>query len=165
MDLSRFASGDPVRARGFVTPFGMAPTDFTALSIANTSEIDAKLQVRWQPPSLSGIALAADPASLLLDLTGADRVHHLVIAGIRMELDPEQPISVVPAAESGIFVLAVRGASRAFNTFNDFAAALAEHLELGAAAAAISAAGDYDASNFTFTTRRLAVILSESHLE
>jgi len=158
LDLSGFAAGDPVRVRGFVTPFGSAPYDFTALSSADATGVNAALCIRWQPPSATGLSVAEDFASLTVAPADTERAQ-VVIAGIPLDLDPGVPVTIQPASDNGIFALVAGGPCRVFSDFGAFTAALAAELDQGAAVAAVSAGGDYNMDSTTFTARRLAVAL------
>jgi len=164
LDLDALSVGDPVHVRGFVSPFGLAPPDFNAASVADASAVLARLRFSWQPPTSSGVSVAADLDSLILDPAEAGRAHHVIIAGVPVELPADTPLSLLPAAENGIYALAAGGPSRIYRDFAIFAAALADQLAQGAAVAAVSAGGDYDRGLSTFTTRRLGVVLDSSRV-
>ena len=159
LDLSSFMLNDPVRARGFATPFGSAHPDFTVFSIADAAGMEAVLRIRWDSPSTAALVVAEDLGSLTIDPGSPGPIHHVVIAGIPLELDRNVPLSLQPATDSCIFALADAGQSRVFSDFAEFAAALEERLAQGAAVNAVTASGDYDGAGASFTARRLAVAL------
>jgi len=163
-DLGSLTVGDPAHVRGFVSPFGQAPPDFNAVSVADASAVLARLRCSWQPPTRSGVSVAGDLASLILDLAEAGRAHHVIIAGVPVELSADTQLSLLPASENGIYALSAGGPIRIYRDFATFTAALADQLAQGAAVAAVSAGGEYVRGLSSFTTRRLGVVLGSSRM-
>jgi len=157
LPLASVEVGNPVRVFGFATPFGMAPPDFQALTVADTSEATAHLKVWWTPATET--ALTTDPAGLTLDLAGAPLLPHVFRAGIVTELEPEPAPAVVPDADRGLYALSRSGPTAVFGSFADFTEALDHALAAGARVACLSASGTFDDATQAFTARRLAVRL------
>ena len=53
LDLAAIATGDPVLVRGFVRPESDATADFDALAIADLTDVEATLLVRWALPGIA----------------------------------------------------------------------------------------------------------------
>lgn len=155
-DLSDLSAGDPIHARGFVTPFGASPPDFTVMTLANASGLTDKLKIRWSSGTTTGVTVTGGATALSLDLIDASR-HFVITAGIPLELDPEVPVEVLPHPDGGIFVICSGGLIRVYNDFATFAEALSLLLEQETPVVAVTAGGDYSASNSTFTTNRLGI--------
>ncbi|MHB8762920.1 MAG: DUF4382 domain-containing protein [Deferrisomatales bacterium] len=149
--------GAPVRVLGFVTPFGIAPPDFQAHTVANASGATAQLLVSWVPAT--GAALTAAPTGLTLDVAGAPRLHHVLRAGIASALDPEPAATVVPEQDRGVYALARGGPTAVYGSFAAFAEALGQALAEGGRVAQLSASGRFENASQVFTARRLAVRL------
>ena len=49
MDLSGVAADTPVKLKGFVAPFGMAPPDFSAFTLVDVADLKAFIKVNWTP--------------------------------------------------------------------------------------------------------------------
>ncbi len=159
LPLSNLEAGDPVRVFGFVAPFGAAPPDFTALTVADASEAVARLAVRWTWNSAG--ELEADAEKLVLDLSASPLLHHVFQTGIATELDSDPSPVVEPEdAERGVFAIHRRsGGTAVYSRFADFAEALAGELASGLHVRFLGAKGRFDSSTQTFTARRIVVRL------
>ncbi len=159
LPLSNLEAGDPVRVFGFVAPFGAAPPDFTALTVADASEAVARLAVRWSWNSAGELDVDAD--KLVLDLSASPLLHHVFQTGIATELDSDPSPVVEPEdAERGVFAIHRRsGGTAVYSRFADFAEALAGELASGLHVRFLGAKGRFDSSTQTFTARRIVVRL------
>ena len=157
----------PARVIGFVTPFSMAPADFTASTLVNFSAVTDDLVVSWgrmgSTTALTG--LTATSTSLQLDLANVGNPHVIQMGPQRLDLSTlATPPSVLPdtTAMSDIFTIGHAGHFHTdnFNSFTDFITALSKDLTGSTAVIAVAATGHYDSTANTFTTARLALLLS-----
>jgi hypothetical protein len=180
LSLSSFAAGGPVLGIGFVAPFGSAPPDFNAVTLANGSQGDmddndddndnsgkgAQMDIDWGKSGTTAPFKALDATHLELDVVNAAiGSHH------RIQVDPKD-IDItalagdpsIVAAASGDTQFAITGrhgrATNNFSTFADFEAALAADLNGTTTALRLTADGQYDAAGNTFTARRITILLS-----
>ncbi|RMG90387.1 MAG: metallophosphoesterase, partial [Candidatus Dadabacteria bacterium] len=151
--------GAPVRVFGFVTPFGAAPPDFDALTVADYSNATARLRVQWERTSEA--ELTADADGLTLDLTDAGRLHHVFRGGIATELEPEPAPTVIPEnPDRGVFAVHQRGGpTRVYHDYASFADYLAGQMEAGRHVAFVSGLGSFDVEGQVFTARKIFVRL------
>jgi hypothetical protein len=180
LDLSPFAAGGSALGIGFVAPFGSAPPDFDAITLANGSQNDmddnddgndnsgkgAQMDIDWGNSGATAPFNALDATHLSLDVSNASiGSHH------RIQVDPKD-IDItalasdpsIIAATSGGTQFAITGrhgrATDNFSTFADFEAALAMDLNGTTTALRLTADGQYDAASNTFTARRITILLS-----
>ncbi len=151
--------GAPVRVFGFVSPFGAAPPDFDALTVADYSNATARLRVQWERTSEAELTAGAD--GLTLDLTDAGRLHHVFRGGIATELEPEPAPTVIPEnPDRGVFAVHQRGGpTRVYHDYASFADYLAGQMEAGRHVAFVSGLGSFDVESQVFTARKIFVRL------
>ena len=169
----------PVRAFGFVTPFGMAPPDFTAATLENFAAVPSALVVSWgQGGSATAITgLTATSTSLQLSLTNVGMEHFVTVGPELLDLTKVTPApSIVPATTDTNVLFSIGHAGKLktenFSTFTAFVTQLATELAgtagsgmttttAGAPTVEIIAAeGAYDSATDVLTAQRLAVLLS-----
>jgi hypothetical protein len=173
------AANAPVRAFGFVTPFGMAPPDFTAATLENFSAVPSVLVVSWgQGGSATALTgLTATSTSLQLSLTNVGMEHFVTVGPELVDLTKVTPApSIVPATTDMNVVFAIGHAGKLktenFSTFSAFVTQLATELAgtttpgttttttSATTVEIIAAEGAYDSTTDVLTAQRLAVLLS-----
>jgi hypothetical protein len=163
LSLTGLTFGTPVKALGFVTPFGTAAPplfpDFTAQTIVNLVDDPATLIVDWSPPTAVPFSSNTD-AGLLLDLTGATT--HSVWRGpvatdlLSFSLSP----TIVPANPlQGLFAVGSSGQVQVFTQFHDYSVALQQRLAQGQVARAVGAHGLFSDSAVTETADQIYTVL------
>ena len=85
LDLGNFQIYDPVIARGYVSAFGSAPTDFTAHSLIAIKSLKGSLAVSWEQTNDSAITIENDK-SLSLTLYSENRLHHIFRRGTQSDI-------------------------------------------------------------------------------
>ena len=165
---------------GFVAPFGSAPPDFNAVTLANGSQGDmddndddndnsgkgAQMDIDWGKSGTTAPFKALDATHLELDVSNAAiGSHH------RIQVDPKD-IDITALAGDPAIVAAASGdtqfaitdqhgrATSNFSTFADFEAALAADLNGTTTALRLTADGQYDVAGNTFAARRITILLS-----
>ena len=171
------AANAPARASGFVTPFGMAPPDFTAQSLENFAAVTSTLVVSWgkSGSATAFTGLTATSTSLSLDLANVGNLHFVQIGPELVDLTKVTPApSIVPDTTSTDLVFAIGHVGKLktenFNTFAAFITQLSTELAgtssttttMTAAPTVdiVAAEGQYDSTTDVLTTQRLAVLLS-----
>ncbi len=165
--LTGLAANAPARVFGFVTPFGMAPPDFTATTLVNFSAVTDYLAVGWGKTgsATAFTGLTGTSTSLMLDLANVGNTKLIQTGPLQVDLTTlAAPPKIVPDPTSmnGIFTIGHEGHFRTdnFNAFADFVAALSKDLDGSTTVVAVTAAGQYDSATDTFTATRVAVLLS-----
>jgi hypothetical protein len=169
------AANAPARVFGFVTPFGMAPPDFTAKSLENFAAVNAAFVVSWgQAGSATAFTgLTATSTSLQLNLTNVGNLHFVQIGPEQLDLTKVTPApAIVPDTTSTDVVFSIGHAGKLktenFNTFTAFITQLSTEL-MGASGTTtttaptvdiVAAEGQYDSTTDVLTAQRLAVLLS-----
>jgi hypothetical protein len=152
LDLSGLSTGDPVRLRGFVQPFGAAPQDFNAQTIIRVADVPAFMRVEWNPASANAFeSISAD--GLTLNLDGVGGTPALFRAWVFTDLGSlGQPVVVAPRDDgNGLFILNVDGVIQIYLTFDDFIQELQSDLAAGHRIQKIRARGSFDDAAATLT--------------
>lgn len=145
LSLAGLTAGTPVRVKGFMKPYGSAPADFNALSVANLATQDAELIMSWNPAS-SAPFTSLSATGLTLNTAGAGLAHHLVRGGSRTDLLTLSPApTVTPASgSSGPYAIGYRGTVQMYTLFDQYRQALADRLGAGQLARAYGARGSFN---------------------
>jgi len=159
LSLDGLSIGSPLLAFGFVTPFGSAPADFEARTLAEVSAAPAVMAINWQPPSGNAIS-RLDDSAMVFDLSEAGRLQQVVRNGVRTPLAglADAP-RIEPAADSGVYVIRQGGSRQLFTRFDAFVAELQARLDDGALLAHVSASGRFDDATATLAARRIRLRL------
>jgi hypothetical protein len=164
------AMNAPARVFGFVTPFGMAPPDFTAASLENFSAVTDELVVNWghAGSATAFTGLTGTSTSLQLSLTNVGNVHVIKIGPELLDLTKLTTAPSIAPDTTATNVLFSIGHAGKFKTenFNTFAAFVTQlSTELASTTTpttvdAVAAVGQYDSTTNVFTAQALAVLLS-----
>lgn len=179
LSLSPFTVGGSLLGIGFVAPFGGAPPDFNAITLANGSQGDvddndddndnsgkgAQMDIDWGKSGTTAPFKTLDATHLDLDVSNSSiGSHH------RIQVDPRDiditALAGDPSivAAGGMTEFAITGqhgrATDNFSSFADFESALAMDLNGTTTALRLTADGQYDAAGNTFTARRISILLS-----
>ncbi|MBT8341480.1 MAG: DUF4382 domain-containing protein [Desulfatitalea sp.] len=160
MELASLTIGRPVKARGFVQPFGAAPQDFNAMTLIGAADMRAFMRVHWQPASAEAFETISSEG-LLLNLQGVGRPHHLLRGWVHTDLTALDQSWIVPGADGlGLFVLAYRGVVQVFLTFDDFTDELKSVLADGRLVKKVRARGTFDDATGTLTANLVDIRLT-----
>jgi hypothetical protein len=179
LSLSPFNVGGSLLGIGFVAPFGSAPPDFNAITLANGSQGDvddndddndnsgkgAQMDIDWGKSGTTAPFKTLDATHLDLDVSNSSIGSHHRIQVYPQDIDitalAGDP-SIVAAG--GMTEFAITGqhgrATDNFSSFADFESALAMDLNGMTTALRLTADGQYDAASNTFTARRIIILLS-----
>jgi hypothetical protein len=177
LDLTPFAAGSSVLGIGFISPFGSAPPDFNAVTLATGSVGDgdngnggsanaAELDIDWGDSGTASPFKALDATHLDLDAANPSIGDHHQIQVDSQELDIEKlagdPSLVASTSAMTLFAITARDgrATVNFQSFADFEAALAADLNGTTMALRMTAEGQYDGPQNVFTARRITILLS-----
>lgn len=167
LDTAAVISGAPVVVEGFPRPFGTAPEDFDARTLADFSQARARLGFGWIPPGSRNPFLRIDEAGLVIndeDPALGER-HHVLRAGIVTDaLAAGIPPTLLPRSEGvGLYAIARAGElPRGVAVYYDFAAfaeALAGALDGSVQVRSLHGSGRWDDNTAEFVTIRLMVVI------
>ena len=163
LNLTDLTAGDPVKVRGFVTPFGHGPeeADFSATTVVDVSAVKGVMLVSWDPASSAAIeGLSSD--GFIMNLAGIGYFHHVKRAGVVTDLtDLAQDPAVEPNDDGkGLFLIIQDGSSQLFFDFAGFSEELTQRLAENAAVRRIAAAGLFDDASATMTATWVRVKLN-----
>ncbi|HEV2286102.1 MAG TPA: DUF4382 domain-containing protein [Steroidobacteraceae bacterium] len=169
LPLPAMSAGFPVLFDGFVTPFGSAPPDFSAVTLENFSSMNSRLGLAWSSPGLTAPFAAPLSATnvMITQATLASAAQHVIWIGPVKE-DPSSVsagLSFVPNSSAApmIFVVAHRMSwqFQVYGSFSDFITALTADLDGTTALLRIDAQGPYDLSTGVFSVNVMAVELND----
>lgn len=159
--------GDWIGLFGHVSPFGMAPPDFNAVTLVDFAATRASVGVVWVPGGASAPFSALSFTGITLDASSAPApTGGIRLGGVSIALGSVAGgLTLVPATGDvpRTFAIAHRGSADIdnFGDFADFAAALDAALEGSAKVLRLSATGTFDAPAGSFHARQLLVVLND----
>lgn len=159
MDISGFELNDPVRVRGFVTPFGSAPADFTASTIVGLKDVPARFVAQWGPLHQANPFTSISDSGFVVDLSNS-LLHHVWRYGVRTDLNGQTPTLQPQTSGNGLFAIQGGGSIQVYASFSDFEAALTARLAAGSKVKRLGALGSYDDTNTIFTATAINVVLN-----
>ncbi len=157
-------AGAYTRLRGFVTPFGAAPADFTAETALDFASTRAALGASWGANGTAAPFTAVSSAGLVLNLAGAAPAHAGITVGGRIVALPAAGLTVVPASGATLsLAIAHRSARRIdnFSDFGEFTTELNGRLNGTTTLLKLVAYGTFDAPGGQFAARQLLVVLND----
>jgi hypothetical protein len=164
LDVSGLEMGDPVRVRGFVTPYGaitaVAPEAFQAYSVIDVSALKALLALNWNPASMTAVEnINAD--GLTLNLDGVGHFHHIVRGTVATDLAQASASTQVQPKDSGegLYWISQNGSHQLHTSFANFTQDLAMRLATSGVKH-VAATGDYDDATGVLKAGLMAVALN-----
>ncbi len=166
LNLNLFMPGSPARVFGFVTPFGMAPPDFTGRTVVDFQEVPSLLGVGWLPGGTSAPFFSMNTTGLTIDAANPalGARHHIVLAFQPIDIATlATPVTLIPdAAKPGTFAIGKPHEVEVFSEFSDFVAALTTELAT-ANAVGLVATGHFDAASGDYSTNRVLITLKPNN--
>ncbi len=160
LDLSGLFPQDPVRVRGFVSEFGTAPMDFEANTVINAADVRGLLTVTYISPGSETALTTASEEGIVFGLDDVARKHHIRRAGVAIDLlELDSPPPIVPAADRGIYSIAVDRRIALYFNYSEFVDALNAYIEQSLPVQRIDAHGTYESMSNAFSSKRLRVYL------
>jgi hypothetical protein len=156
LSLNSLALNEPVRVKGFPTPFGSAPLDFSAKTIIDLSELPTKMLMSYGAAGSPTAVVSLDESGMLLDLASATGRHHLKQAGIITDIAslPAVPF-IEPAGNLGLYAISQGRRVHVYLNWNAYQTELNRRLADGYKPVFVIAKGDYSASNLLLSARQL----------
>lgn len=162
------AAGAPVRFTGFVSPFGMAPPDFTAISLVSYANTQARLEVSWLVPGETSAFSSLATSGIVIGQTAlAASVEHELRIGFEAvdtsTLTGGVHLVADGAAANPVYAIghAKRWTIDSYASFGDFETALSTALTGTVGVVRVDAHGPYAAATATLSSDQLIVILDD----
>ena len=168
LDTTGLNIDSPVIVEGFPRPFGSAPEDFDARTLADFSQARARLGFGWISPGSANPFLRIDEAGLVIDDQdpALGERHYVLRAGIVTDaLAAGIPPTLLPRGDGiGLYAIARLGdLPRGAAVYYDFAAfseALASILDGNVQVRSLHGAGHWDDNSAEFKATRLMVVVA-----
>lgn len=155
-------AGDPVRAFGFVSPFGSAPPDFTAHTLVDYVNADALISVAWASPGTVNAFNGLDATNgIVINLTSSPVLHRLRQGGVVTDLNSllNAPTIKAPGLGLGIFAILQNGTVQVYLSFSNFVSSVQARMAGGAKVRGVFALGGFDDTTDVLTSDRVAIVL------
>lgn len=160
--LSGIAVTDPVRVWGFVTPFGSAPPDFTATTVADYVNANGLIAVTWPSPGSTNVFTSMSVVSgLVLNLasTPTPPLPELIQGGVPTPLSTLTNGAPTVKATLGVFAISQNGVVQVHVTFVGFLSDLTARLSAGGKIRGFFAHGGFTSSDDTMSAKQIAVVI------
>ncbi len=164
LSLENLELGDPIRIKGWISPFGSAPEDFEGFSVRNAANLPGHFLLNYGLQGSGGAVVSLDENGVLFDLESADTRHHIVRAGIATDIKllPGGVPLVAPISERGVYAISVNNRIIVATWYGRFAELLSSELEKGLSVQRFDAYGYFDSDQNRFTSRRLRIRLVDT---
>jgi hypothetical protein len=153
LGLADITAGAPVRVRGFVHPYGQAPSDFDALSVTNVAALPALLLTNWQPATATPF-VSSSSSAVVLDLTGVGPLHHVLRGLVATDLLGTSPRVEPRPSGVNLFAIGYQGTVQVYTQFDLYEQALQANLAQNREVRGIAAFGSYADTSGTLTAAR-----------
>ncbi len=158
LTLENIGAQSAVKVAGFVQAFGTAPVDFTAQTVMDVSNLPATLKVGWNPAQADALDTSSGN-SIVIDLNGVGRFHHVSQAGVRIDLTALQTQTEIVAQEDAVFGIIEKSSRQVFAEFEGFIVELERRIAAGSAVRSIVAPGLYINDSNSMEAKRITVRL------
>ena len=162
LSLNSLGPSEPVRVKGFPTPFGSAPLDFTAKTIIDLSELPSKMLMSYGAAGSPTAVVSLDESGMLLDLASATGRHHLKQAGVITDIAGLSGVPFIePGGDSGLYAISQGRRVHVYIGWNAYQVALNRRLADGYQVVFVIAKGHYDAANLLLSARQLVTRITQ----
>ncbi len=160
LPLATINPSDPVDVDGFVSPYGSAPPDFNADSVADFANANALLAVGWISVGGSTAPFTTlNSTGLVVNLSNPGSVHVVRQGPVITTLTAGTAPTLVANTNGGVFVIRQSGVVTIHLNFADFVTDLTGRLSAGAVTYGVFGVGQYNNATGIFTATRLAVVM------
>jgi len=158
LTLGSLDIGEPVRVKGFPTPFGTAPEDFTAKTVFDLGHVKTRMFMGYGKSGSESAVVTLDENGLLLDLDSATGRHHLKQAGVITDIATLDSVPLIqPGDGHGLYAINQDRTVDVYTSWEGFQNALQSQLNDGKVVIFVTSRGDYDATALTLSSHHLVV--------
>jgi hypothetical protein len=158
----------PVQVVGYVSAFGSAPPDFSAMTLVNYAQTPAVLAVHWASPGASAPFMTLSATQLVISQATLKSSAFDVIRVGPVTIDPStlsSGLEFVPDATAAMPQFAIGHAKshtvNAYASFADLSAALATEFSGSVGAEQVLASGQYDSSTGVLSASGIIVVADD----
>jgi hypothetical protein len=164
LDLSGImATITPLKARGFVRPFGQATAtnDFSAITLIDVTNAPATLLVGWPVLEPAPFQLPFATNRMVVNLTNVGLLHDVFRGGVDTPLSTnDKPTVQAINPARGLFVIGTDGTVHVYTQMSSYQAALLAELTAGRKARSfVASGGTYVDATKTLTSSLMATAL------
>jgi Domain of unknown function (DUF4382) len=157
---SSFTVNDPVVSYGFVTPFGSAPPDFSATSVADFANANAFARANWATPGSNQAFSSIDATTgLVLNLSSSPLTDQLRRGGVIVALTTLPASPTILGKSLGGYAILQNGVVQVHVTFAGFVTDLTSRINAGGTVTGFYSIGGYDSTTNTQTANKIAVVM------
>lgn len=157
---SGIAIGDPLRATGFVAPFGSAPPDFNAHTLVDYVHADALISLAWAEPGTTGAFNILDASGIVPNLASSPILHRLRQGGIVTDLYALPSIPTIKGSLIGLYAVLRNGNVQVYLGLQNFIDSVQAQLSGGAKVRGFYALGGFDDSTDVLDAKVIAIVLN-----
>lgn len=152
-------TGNPVKVRGFVRPFGAAPLDFEATTVIDVADVPAALVVGLGLGTPAPFSTMESNRLVLSNGTGL--LHHVSRAWVSVNLNDNPTLTSLEPSSTGrgVFAINQAGTIYMYFTFSEFVTAVNERITAGRMTQRIWAIGEFDDATETLTTSLATIVM------
>jgi Domain of unknown function (DUF4382) len=155
-----FTANDPVASYGFVTPFGSAPPDFSAVSVSDFASANAYIHANWGAPGTNQAFSSINAnTGLVLNLSSNPESDQLRRGGVVVDLTTLSSSPVITGSTLGGFAILQSGVVQVHVTFAGFISDLTSRLNAGGTVTGFYSVGGFNSSTNALTATGIAVIM------
>lgn len=163
LTLDSLATGRPVVAWGFPTPFGSAPPDFYGRTIIDYSDVRSALGVGWGVHGTLKpyVSMGSDGIVLFNKNEDIDQRHYIKQGPVLIDLTTLDSDTTIVPRETGrmLFSIKTQSSLHLYSDFDEFVNDLSLRLNGSTTARSMYARGLYDVDTNIFTAYKIGVYL------
>ena len=162
LNLNQVDTLSPLRVRGFPTPFGSAPADFSAKTVIDVSHTFAKLYVGYGDMGSDSAIASLNDSGLQLDLETSSGRHVMKQNGVITDLTllPAMPL-ITPADGHALYSISAGHRVAVYRNWVDFEQALNDRLGAGARVMLVTSKGQFNHTDNSISSRSVMVRLTK----
>ncbi|MFT7675429.1 MAG: hypothetical protein ACI845_003856 [Gammaproteobacteria bacterium] len=158
LSLNSLNIGEPVKVKGFPTPFGTAPDDFTAKTLLDIGDMRTLIFMGYSIEGSASAIVTLDETGLMLDLVSATGRHHIKQAGIVTDINTLASVPLIQPEEGhGLYSINQRRTVDVYTTWAGFQSDLQARLDGGFKVVFVHSSGDFDATELTLNSHKVLV--------
>ncbi len=157
---SSFAANDPLVSYGFVTPFGSAPPDFSATSVADFANANALVRANWATPGSTQAFSSVDATTgLVVNLSSNPSTDLLRRGGVIVALSALPASPAILGKSLGGYAILQNGSVQVHVSFAGFVTDLTSRINAGGTVTGFYSIGGFDSTTNTLSANEIAVIM------